>query len=329
MSTTPASRIALGLCAFATSVTLVGGTACVGSDASPVVVVSVDGAVGEMPTGPDAGADERLPSVGGPGTGGDGGGVVDATAGVDATGPWTPARIAGVALWLDGDTAVADVNGRVATWTDKSGAGNDATTATDAQKPVLLTGASGLNSHHALHFDGTSTFMTIADKASARWTQSFVIEAVFRRIEAPAAPILAKATAIGAQFNGIVMYMGTVQYNPSTFKPIVEINLSGFREQSVYNTPFDEGVTHRVRTTWDATTTTLSIQLDKAAPVTDVQTGVTGTDAIGHDLFLGRNFDGTQHIKAEVAEIVAIAGAAVDPADILMLQSYLDAKYGL
>lgn len=328
MRTTSASRIVLGLCAFASSVTFV-GTACVGSDASPVVVVSGDGAASEMPSGPDAGGDERLPAVGGPGTGGDGGGAVDATVAVDAAGPWTPARIAGLALWLDGDTAVADVNGRVATWTDKSGAGNDATTVTDVQKPVLLTGADGLNAHHALHFDGTAKFMTITDKASLRWTQSFVIEAVFRRIEAPGAPILAKVTAAGSQFNGIALYMGTVQFNPSTFRPIVEINLGGFREQSVPNTAFDEGVAHRVRATWDATTTTLSIQLDKATPVTDVQTGVTGTDAIGHDLFLGRNIDGTQHVKADIAEVVAIAAATIDPADIVMLQSYFDAKYGL
>ena len=182
MSTTSASRIVLGLCVLASSVTLV-GTACVGSDA-PVVVVSPDGATGEMPSGPDAGAAEKLPPVGGPGNDGDSGGGVDSSSAVDAAGPWTPARIAGVALWLDGDNAVADVNGRVATWTDKSGAGNDATTVADGQKPVLLTGASGLNTHHALHFDGAATFMTIADKASLRWTQSFVIEAVFRRIEA-------------------------------------------------------------------------------------------------------------------------------------------------
>lgn len=124
--------------------------------------------------------------------------------------------------------------------------------------------------------------------------------------------------------------MGTVQLNPSTFKPVVEINLGGaHREQSVYNTPFDEGVAHRVRAAWDATTTTLSIQLDKAAPVSEVQTGVTGTDAIGHDVLLGRAFGGTQHLKADIAEIVAVAGATIDQNDILMLQTYLDAKYGL
>jgi hypothetical protein len=327
MSTTSASRFVLGLAVVASSVSLV-GTACVGSDA-PVVVGSPDGATSEMPNGPDAGADE-LPPVGGPGTVGDGGGGVDSAAAVDAAGPWTPARIAGVALWLDGDSAVADLNGRVPTWTDKSGAGNDATTVADVEKPVLLTGANGLNTHHALHFDGTGTFMTIADKASMRWTQSFVIEVVFRRIEAPIAPIFSKLTPGGAASTGVYLSMGTLQFNPTTFKPVVEINVGGgHREQSVYNTPFDEGLAHRVRAAWDATSTTLSIQLDKAAPVSEVQTGVAGADAIGYDVFLGRAFGGTQRLKADIAEIVAVAGATIDPADILMLQTYLDAKYGL
>jgi len=328
MSTTSASRIVLGLCAFASSVTFV-GTACVGSDASPVVVVSGDGAASEMPSGPDAGGDERLPAVGGPGTGGDGGGAVDATVAVDAAGPWTPARIAGLALWLDGDTAVADVNGRVATWTDKSGAGNDATTVTDVQKPVLLTGADGLNAHHALHFDGTGAFMTIADKASLRWTQSFVIETVFRRIEAKLAPIFWKLTS-DAIPKGVAVTMGSAQINPSTYKPFVRVVLGAnpYVEDTYVLAPFPEGVPHRLRAAWNVSTNTLSIQLDKGGTASGVQTGVMGNDAVGYDAIIGSGPSGG-YVKADIAEIVAIAGATVDPADILMLQSYLDAKYGL
>jgi hypothetical protein len=296
------------------------------------VVVTADGATSEMPNGADGGADELPPFVGGPGTGVDGGGV-DSAPGVDAAGPWTPARIAGIALWLDADTAVADVNGRVATWTDRSGAGNDATTVADAQKPVLLTGASGLNAHHALHFDGAATFMTIADKASLRWTQSFVVEVVFRRIEAPRAPIFSKQTpdaVVQNSYHGVLVSMGTTQFNPTTIRPVVDVQLgSGYGEETYYNTPFLEGVAHRVRGAWDATTTTVSIQLDKAAPLSGVQTGITFVDAVGHDALLGHSFAGGAFLKADIAEIVAVAGATIDPNDILMLQTYLDAKYGL
>ena len=327
MSSTSASRVVFALCVFASSVTLV-GTACVGSDA-PALVVSPDGATSEMSNGPDAGADE-LPPVGGPGTGGDGGGT-DSAADVDAAGPWTPSQIKGLVLWLDGDTATADVNGRVATWSDKSGLHNDGTTAVDAQKPVLLTGASGLNTHQALHFDGAATFMTIAEKASLKWTQSFVIEAVFRRIEASGAPIFWKSTG----YVGVLMSMGTVNATPSVRFPQVSLNVSGGGVYSEYsassNAVFPEGVPHRVRAAFDSSSATLSLQLDKLAPLSTLVAppGVGAYDAPGIDVLIGKQQVTNRYLKADIGEIVAVAGATIDPADILMLQSYLDAKYGL
>jgi hypothetical protein len=291
-----------------------------------VVVVSSDGSTSERPSGPDSGADE-LPPVGGPGTGGDSGGGADAGADVDATGPWTPAQIKGLVLWLDGDTATADVNGRVATWSDKSGVHNDGTTAVDAQKPVLLTGASGLNTHQALHFDGAATFMTIAEKASLKWTQSFVIEAVFRRIEASGAPIFWKSSASA----GVFMSMGTENVTPSVSFPQVAINVSGYGLPTDNNIVFPVGVPHRARAAFDASSSTISLQLDKLAPVTRVVAppGVAAYDAPGVDVLLGKQPITNRYLKADIGELIAIAGAAVDPADVTMLQSYLDAKYGL
>lgn len=165
-----------------------------------------------------------------------------------------------------------------------------------------------------------------------RWTQSFVIEVVFRRIEGKNAPMFAKMTA-DSSFNGVGLTMGTQQLTTSVFAPIVRVEVGDVAVgshyvDSYYATPFAEGVPHRVRASWDATSTTLSIQLDKAAPISQVQTGV-GTDAIGQDALIGRTFGGTFHVKADIAEMVAIAGATIAPADILMLQSYLDTKYGL
>jgi hypothetical protein len=324
MSTTSASRLVFALCVFASSVTLV-GTACLGSDA-PVVVVSSDGATSEGSNGRDAGADE-LPPVGGPGIGGDAGGTADSATGVDAAGPWTPAKIKGLVMWLDGDNATADVNGRVAAWSDKSGLHNDGTTAVDAQKPVLLTGASGLNTHQAVHFDGATTFMTIAEKASLKWTQSFVIEAVFRRIEASGAPIFWKSSASA----GVFMSMGTENATPSVRFPEVAITVSGYGIFTDYNSVFPEGVPHRARAAFDSSSATISLQLDKLAPVSRIVAppGVATYDAPGVDVLIGKQPITNRYLKADIGEIVAVAGATIDPADILMLQTYLDAKYGL
>ncbi|MEA2747301.1 MAG: hypothetical protein QOI41_1444, partial [Myxococcales bacterium] len=54
----------------------------------------------------------------------------------------------------------------------------------------------------------------------------------------------------------------------------------------------------------------------------------TGTDAAGENVTIGKSAAGG-FLKADVAEIIAIAGATIDATDMTMLEAYLDKKYGL
>ncbi|MEA2748161.1 MAG: hypothetical protein QOI41_2304, partial [Myxococcales bacterium] len=108
--------VAIGLCGLVTSVAA-SGSGCSGFDAT---------SASSSDAGPSAaggGDASMLPGVGGPPRGPDLDAGIDAAtdAASEAAGPWTPSSIHNLVLWLDGDNAVADVNGKVAAWNDKSG----------------------------------------------------------------------------------------------------------------------------------------------------------------------------------------------------------------
>jgi len=92
------------------------------------------------------------------------------------TGPQAPAfaptDISGLQLWLDasdastlynataGGSLVTTDGSAVARWADKSGNNRHATQATANARPLLKTGANGINSKTVLSFDGSNDFLT-------------------------------------------------------------------------------------------------------------------------------------------------------------------------
>jgi hypothetical protein len=65
----------------------------------------------------------------------------------------------GMILWLASDAGVVANGDAVDRWEDQSGNANNAVQATPANKPLLVSGNNGLP---ALHFNGTSSFMSIS-----------------------------------------------------------------------------------------------------------------------------------------------------------------------
>jgi hypothetical protein len=295
----------------------VDGGGPVGSDGGTVVDggAETDSGAGQDSSSGDSGASDS--------------GASDA--GADS-GPWTPAKLAALALWLDGDSATANVNGTVDTWNDKSSHQNNATTAMASQRPVLLTGVNAVGAHQALRFDGAATFFTITDSASLRWSQSFVMEVVFRHAAAAGqetGPIYNKqtATVLNAP-QGPNLVLAALLGSPHAAFIEGEVGPNKFIDTDKSGSGFTSDVPHRVRFAWDSGTTTATLQLDKTTAVTSVIAGVTGLDATGHDAHIGvdpNNF----FLKADVAEIVALAGATVTTTDVTLVQAYLDTKYGL
>ncbi len=105
------------------------------------------------------------------------------------SGPWTPARLPGLALWLDasdaatlrqnsdGTTAAAADTDPVGCWADKSGYGRHATQAVSAgRRPVTRTGVQ--NGLSVVRFDGVDDFLTAAaslDNGTGGWAAFLVV----------------------------------------------------------------------------------------------------------------------------------------------------------
>jgi hypothetical protein len=91
---------------------------------------------------------------------------------------FSPRNVSGIQLWLDGTdpagTGVAPANGAsVASWVDKSGAGNNATAGT---APTF--NSTGINNLGVVSFNGSTQFLNSTDLYSAR---SFSVFIVMRR----------------------------------------------------------------------------------------------------------------------------------------------------
>jgi len=102
----------------------------------------------------------------------------DADADVDA-GPWTPKQLGGLALWLDGNVGVVTdpvVSGKVNSWQDQSGNGNDAVS---TNTPFPTTEPALLNGHTVINCGGNDSSLNIADSPSMLWgTGDFMIALV-------------------------------------------------------------------------------------------------------------------------------------------------------
>ncbi len=162
--------------------------------------------------------------------------------------------------------------------------------------------------------------MSIKDSPTLQWSTSYVMEVVLR--------VVNPSTALP----GGDVYMKRV----ANVGPLVFVNLStaSFEVTSTYDVSVmpDGGLgtsAHRIRGAYDVPSSTITAQVDVLPPVTKVlEAGVTGEGAAGTDVALG--FNGINgYLNADVAEIVAVAASTIDPQDIVKLQAYLDAKYGL
>lgn len=162
------SSLGLGACvgdAPGASASPDSGTTSDASVAADVTAPASDAASTEETGSPEGGgAAHDAASSGDAATNADGGpdGAVDA-------GPaFVPSDLgASLVLWLDGSRSVAvDVSNAVTSWGDSSGNGN-AATATGAARPTLATAS--VNGHDALVFNGTSSYLTLADTTSMQW----------------------------------------------------------------------------------------------------------------------------------------------------------------
>jgi hypothetical protein len=92
-------------------------------------------------------------------------GYEDITPGGADTGPRSPATLPALALWLEGVTgSFTATDGRVSTWKDSSGNGNDANESDAERQPLLR--AQDLNGYPTVLFDGRPSNLIVRDSTS-------------------------------------------------------------------------------------------------------------------------------------------------------------------
>jgi hypothetical protein len=80
--------------------------------------------------------------------------------------------------------------------------------------------------------------------------------------------------------------------------------------------------------TWSDASDQLALG-DHNGPLTAPFSGVSNTGAPGVAATIGAGGGGVIPFNGDIAEIVAIASATINPSDIALLETYLDTRYKL
>ncbi len=261
---------------------------------------------------PDAGADATTDVV---------------SSDVVADAGWSPASLSTLALWLNGDTATADVSDKITHWSDQSPNHNDAVQTNENSAPGFA--VSPVNGHKAVHFDGTvPTFLTLTDTASLEWNQSFLIEIVLRH---PAATgmesyALYVKQSLSAPNAGPAVFIMAGSGSPHTSYIAFQI-VAGMAVGDATSTAIADLVPQRVHVSYDGT----NLAVDVGAKTSTTAMGSTdaGVGAAGAAAYIGCVDGITNYLTGDIAELVALAGPSINPSDVAMLESYLDTKYNV
>lgn len=214
-------------------------------------------------------------------------------------GGFTPADIAGLALWLDASQIVGLSDGDpVATWADESGNSNDATQGTSGRRPTYQTGE--INGLPVVRFDGADDRLVVSLANAQPYTVFFVGKA---------------AAASGNQYfvDGATLNTGVISngggdtlciaYNGSFI--IAPVAMTSYRY---------------VACVFNGASSVLSIS--GAATTGDL--GTVGTSGMA----IGANADGSDNLTGDIAEVI-VYHAGLNTTDREAVEAYLAGKYGL
>lgn len=227
---------------------------------------------------------------------------------------FTPASIAGLKLWLDASQITGLNDGdAVATWSDASGNGYNATQSTASKRPLYKT--SILNGKPVVRFDGVDDFLE-----NGTFT-------AFNNASAASLFIVKRHTSSV----GIIWPMVFATYL------FYQFNLNG---QKYWRT----SLTEDANATLDWTTWTYEAQLfdgsqsgnanrlkirSNGSPVSVSYTGTIAATLGSGTGFYVSTADGTQYPwNGDIAEIIAYS-TAPSAGQLAQLEQYLAAKYGL
>jgi hypothetical protein len=275
-------------------------------------------------------------TAGSVGAGGAAGAAVDAgvdqTAGdaaAEAPPAFSPSMLTGLVLWLDASKGITVAAGaKLDQWTDQSGQGNSARQTTAASMPTYNTNV--VHALPAVTFDGTVTFLSVADATSMEWgVADYAMVVVGRSANANTDTncMFYQKTLAASPYNGLNLFVnpafgtltGQVAAQDDATHNIVS-TAGGYNDNK-----FRLYAARRVGTT-------LQVRVNGTVVGQVSESPTVNIDAPGRAGQIGQNGytpnSGFQALKGDIAEIVAIKGPITD-ADLGKLEGYLMTKYGL
>jgi hypothetical protein len=269
----------------------------------------------------------------------------------EASAPWSPSLLSGLALWLDGQkglslaAAGADAGdaGPSVLWLDQSGHGNNAS----GFGSPAISGAA-LHGKQAVHFGGATDYLLVSDSASLQWgTGDFVVALVVQHTTfqndagTVYGTLYSKQIADVSPFGGVGLFANT----PSRTSAILA-QLSTAAQLTSDTAGYNNGtpfvvLMHRSVSAADAGSPADAGIDAAAASVGSLGIVINGLDAgansgvgyardvsaVGYAARIGGTQYG-QDMTGDIAEVIGVQGAVSD-ADLQKLEAYLKAKYGL
>ena len=213
---------------------------------------------------------------------------------------WSPASIAGLQLWLDA-SQIAGLNDgdAVATWSDRSGNGNNATQATASKRFTYQTGE--INGLPIVRGDGIDDFFDVTTPLNLT---DYTVFAVVKRA-AGSQSVLAGAEGAGQSYMGIFTTFGATLQNENG-------SFAG-------NIASDPAVAALLR--FSASSGNASFGLDGSD--TAFASAVTGSFRFGR---IGSRASG-QYFAGDLGEVV-IYNTALGLVNRQLVESYLRTKWG-
>ncbi len=239
-------------------------------------------------------------------------------------------------LWLKADEGVDTLNGKVSTWHDQSGNGNDAVQSNESRQPQFLAGA--LNGIPVIHFDGTDDRLALTGSTTMSRISLFLVFKIDSGLVGnptsnpqPYYPITFGTFDITGKGYGLSMRNWFSENSPNIIDPFVGEEsyvqaespniaaydqwkvLSVVTDQTMWNTTVRSNGVDAVITPEGTSNTPLSVPLG----VPEGYTGLGGADNVPHGQLI---------FKGDIAEVV-VYDTVLSESDRLAVENYLADKY--
>jgi hypothetical protein len=238
---------------------------------------------------------------------------------------FNPRSLPNLQLWLPADRINQANNTAVATWSDQSGNGYDATQSTTAARPTFI--ASGLNGLPVVRFDGTDDHLDFSGGAFS----------LLRNVAGATIFVVVKYSSTTANFSSF--YAST---NNAITSVRLQLRTTTTPRYQIQGRRLDAISAETISSTQATSTSSVIIQTARAdyqntlmqqyingaldGQKTDFQTAGNTSDTDSLGIFLGRV--SVTYLTGDIAEII-VYNRALNTSELSQVHRYLARKWGI